>query len=177
MTVSRLNRFWTLVTILLIAIIVIGGIIVWVRYTPCQPIEISIPQAEELQGRIYIGGNVTNPGFYPFTTSDSIEALIQVAGGTTSSANLSGLRLYIPGVEEEPALQKIDINRAEVWLLESLPGIGETLAQRIVNYRQHNGPFLNTNELLKVAGIGTAKYEQIENLITVAEQLPRARAD
>ena len=169
MAVNKLNRYWGPATILLVAIIIIGGIVVWVKYSPSQPIEISLPPAQELQGRIYIGGNVTNPGFYPFTTSDSIEALIQIAGGTTGSANLSGLKLYIPGAEEGQELQKININRAEVWLLKALPGIGETLAQRIVDYRQQNEPFRNTRGLLEVAGIGTTTYDEIKNLITVAD--------
>ncbi len=168
MTTGKLNRFWTLTVIFLVAITIIGGIDVWSRYSPGQPVEISIPQGQEWRGGIYIGGVVITPGFYSFTTKDSIEALIQAAGGTTSSANLSGLKLYIPGVgAEEP--QKIDINRAEVWLLEALPEIGETLAQRIVDYRQQNGLFHNTRDLLKVAGIGTITYEQIKDLITVAD--------
>ncbi len=87
-----------------------------------------------------------------------------------SNANLSGLRLYIPSMGEEQEPQKIDINRAEVWLLKALPGIGETLAQRIVDYRQKNGPFRNTAELLKVAGIDSATYEKTKHLITVADQ-------
>ena len=171
MATSRLSQYWTLITILLVAIIAIGGIVACVRYSSSQPIEISIPPRQELQGRVYIGGNVTNPGFYPLTGGDSIEALIQAAGGTTSSANLSELKLklYILETGEAQEPQKIDINRAEIWLLTALPGIGETLAQRIVDYRQQNGPFLNTNELLKVAGIGTTTYEEIEDLITVAD--------
>ncbi len=168
MTVSKLNRYWTMAVILLIAIIIIGGIVVWSRYSPGQPIEISIPQSQEWQGTIYLGGAVARPGSYPFTDRDSLTDLTKAAGGTTNSANLSGLKLYIPEAgKTEP--QKIDINRAEVWLLEALPGIGETLARRIVDYRQKNGLFHNTNELLKVAGIGKATYEQIKDLITVAD--------
>ena len=122
-----------------------------------------------MQGEIYIGGAITSPGFYPLKVGDSVEALIQAAGGTTNSADLSRLKLYISEVVEEEQPQKIDLNRAEVWLLEALPGIGETLAQRIVDYRQQNGPFHSTNELLKVAGIGVTTYEQIKYLITVAD--------
>ncbi len=170
MMAGKLNRFWTLITILLVAIIVIGGIVAWFRFSPSQPIVISLPPGQELVGRIYIGGNVTNPGFYSFTTSDSLQDLIQAAGGTTSSANLSGLKLYIPGAGKGQEPQKVDINRAEVWLLEALPGIGETLAQRIVDYRQQNGPFSNIAEIMKVAGIGTTTYDQIKNLITVADE-------
>ncbi len=169
MAASNLIRYWALISILLVAIIVIGGIVAWSKYRPSQPIEISIPSGQELQGRIYIGGAVNNPGFYPFTTGDNIEALIQAAGSTTSSANLSELKFYILREGEEQAPQKVDINRAEMWLLKALPGIGETFAQRIIDYRQQNGPFHNTNELLQVAGIGTATYQQIGHLITVAD--------
>ncbi len=169
MAASKLNRFWTLIIILLVVITVTGGIVAWSRYSPGKPVEISLPPGQEQQGMIYIGGNVTTPGLYPFTSGDSIEALIQAAGGTTGSANLSGLKFYIPGVGEGQEPQKIDINRAEVWLLQALPGIGETLAQRIVDYRRRNDPFQNTREILKVPGIGSATYEQIEDLITVAD--------
>ena len=175
MTISKFSKYWTLLIILLVATITVGGIVAWSRYSGSQPVEISIaksPSQEQLD-KIYIGGAVNNPGFYPLKAGDSIEALIQAAGGTTS-ADLSQLKLYISEVgevsevgEEEP--QKINLNRAEVWLLEALPGIGETLAQRIVDYRHQNGPFQNINELTKVEGIGTTTYEQIKHLITVAD--------
>ncbi len=122
-----------------------------------------------MQGGIYIGGAITNPGFYPLRSRDSVEALIQAAGGTTSSADLSRLKLYILEAGEKEQPQKINLNRAEVWLFVALPGIGETLAQRIVDYRQQNGPFNNIREIVKVAGIGTTTYEQIKHLITVAD--------
>jgi competence protein ComEA len=169
-TVSKLNLYWTLMAVLLVVIIIIGSMVIWSRYSPSQPVEISLPQGQVLQGRVYIGGAVTNPGSYPFTDGDSIEALIQAAGGTTGSANLSGLKLYIPEMGGEQGAQKIDINRAEVWLLEALPGIGETLAQRIVDYRQQNGRFVSIDELLEVDGIGTATYGQIKHLVTVADE-------
>jgi len=50
-----------------------------------------------------------------------------------------------------------------------LPGIGEVRAQAIIDYRRQNGPFHNISELTKVEGIGTATYEQIKQLITVAD--------
>jgi competence protein ComEA len=119
---------------------------------------------------MYIGGAVYAPGWYPLQPGDSIEALIRAAGGNTNSANLSGLELYIPLAGGKEGPQKIDINRAEAWLLEALPGIGETLAQRIIDYRQQNGPFNNTADLLKVPGIGTTTYDRIKDLITVGDR-------
>ena len=169
MATSKSSQYWTLITILLVAIIAIGSIVVWARYSRSQPIEISIPTAQEMQGKIYIGGAVSNPGFYSLKAGDTVEALIQAAGGTTSNADLDWFTLYVPETQDEEQSQKIDLNRAEVWLLEALPEIGETRAQNIVTYRDQNGPFNNINELIKVEGIGTATYEKIKHLITVAD--------
>ena len=169
MAAGKFDRFWTLVTILLVVIIIIGGIIAWLRYSPGEPLEISILRSQDWQGNVYISGAVTNPGIYPFTAGDSIEELIQAAGGTIGNYDLDEIELYITEEEEEQEVQKIDINRAEVWLLEALPGIGETLARRIVDYRQQNGPFYSIRDLLKVDGIGDTRYEQIKHLITVGD--------
>jgi competence protein ComEA len=163
------NRYWALGIILLIIAIVTGGVIVWARYHQPEPIEISLPPSPQFQGEVYIGGAVSNPGFYPVKADDSLEALIGAAGGATDNANLTQLKLYIPAVGEEQQPQRININRAEVWLLEALPEIGETLAQRIIDYRQQNGGFGNTTEITRVEGIGPDTYEKIKNLITVAD--------
>ena len=163
------NTYWTLVIFLLIVITVAGGVVVWSKYRGHQPIEITIPPAPELQGEIYIGGTVNSPGIYPLKGEDTVEALLEAAGGTTDSADLSRLKLDVPSRDEGEQLQKIDINRAEDWLLMALPGIGEVRAKAIVDYRRQHGPFHNINELTKVEGIGTTTYERIRHLITVTE--------
>lgn len=167
---GNLNKFWAAVTILLVVAIVIGGIVIWSKFSPSQPIEISLPKPAEWQGSIYIDGAVVSPGLYPLQDGDSIKTLISAAGGAADNANLNGLELYVPFVNSERGQQKIDINRAESWLLEALPGIGETLAQHIVDYRQQNGLFNTTAELLKVPGIGSTTYERIKDLITVSDR-------
>ena len=169
---SRLNRFWTLVIIILVIAIAAGGTAAWLRYRPEQPVEISLPPDDEQQGQIsqiYIDGAVNSPGIYPLFPGDSLEGLLRAAGGVNGSADLSGLFLRIPDTGTGQNAQKIDINRADAWLLEALPGIGETLAGRIVDYRNNNGPFRNTGELLKVNGIGDDTYGRIKNLITVTD--------
>jgi competence protein ComEA len=165
---TKSTKYWTLITILLIVIIVIGSLVIWSRYSRSQPIEISLSAPQELQGEIYIGGAVNNPGFYPLKVGDTVGDIIRAAGGTTAEAEISQLTLYIPRVDEEELPQKVDLNRAEVWLLQALPGIGEVRAQAIIDYRQQNGGFRLTNELNKVEGIGSTTYERIENLISVA---------
>ncbi len=65
MATSKFNRFGTLITLILVAIIVIGGIVVWSRYSGGRPIEIYQSPSQELQGEIYVIGAVNSPGLYP----------------------------------------------------------------------------------------------------------------
>ena len=62
---------------------------------------------------------------------------------------------------------KININTASAEVLTLLSGIGEVISQRIVEYRQANGPFESIDELINVKGIGIAKLEKIKNYIFV----------
>lgn len=71
--------------------------------------------------------------------------------------------------EETEGANLLDINTATVEQLTELPGIGAILAQRVVTYRQENGPFQSVQELTNVYGIGTQKLLKIFNLITVEE--------
>jgi competence protein ComEA len=165
------QKYWMLIIAFLIAVIVIGGIVAWQRYSPAQPVEISLPPNPEFQGEVYLGGAVSNPGFYPLESEDNIEDLIQTAGGTTDDADLTGLKLYVPRVGEEQPPQKIDINRAEAWLLEALPGIGPSKAQAIIDYRQQHGTFRSITEITNIEGIGPAIYEQIKHLFSINDDI------
>lgn len=63
-------------------------------------------------------------------------------------------------VPSEPAFP-LNVNAASAGELDHLPGIGEAIARRIVEYREANGPFQGVSELLNVEGIGPAKLEEI----------------
>jgi competence protein ComEA len=159
----------TTVSIFLIVIIIIGSIIIWTGHSHGRGIEISLETENTTGEWIYVGGAVNNPGLYPLRAGDTIDEVLKAAGGPTASADTGQLELSIAGEGATGTPQKVDINQADVWLLAALPGIGETRAQAIVGYRQKNGLFRDTNELLKVPGIGAVTLEGIKNLITVHE--------
>ena len=121
-------------------------------------------------------GEVESPGIYTLDgcglcVADAIDA----AGGPTACADLdcpdtaaplcNGDIIAVP--EESDAPQRVDLNTADAWLLEALPGIGPALAGRIVSYRHENGPFGTTEELMLVEGVGQATYDSIKGLVTV----------
>jgi competence protein ComEA len=64
---------------------------------------------------------------------------------------------------------RIDINRADAALLQTLPKVGPTTAQRIIEYRETQGPFETIEQIQEVRGIGPATFEGIKDLIVVGE--------
>ncbi len=163
MTTGRTSRFWVSAAIALVAVIAAGAILGWTRYRPVAAVEVSLTQPQEYAGSVYVGGAVVAPGFYPYRSGDTLDDLLRAAGGASGN---NTLELRVLSGERGPQL--VDINRAEPWLLAALPGIGPTLAQRIVDYRQANGLFRNTSELMNVSGIGQGTFDKIKDKITVA---------
>jgi competence protein ComEA len=169
MKAGRFFNGWTLLAVILVIIIITGGVVIGSKYSRSQPIEISLATAPEPEGKIYVGGEVINPGIYPLYSGDSLDEVLRAAGGVTGNADLSNIDLIISGKGEVAALQKININTADAWLLAALPGIGDVRAKAIVDYRRENGPFRDVNELLEVTGMGNVTLENIRHLITVAD--------
>ena len=167
---SRADRFYLFVTVFLVIAAIAGGVMLAVQHSRSQPVEIVLSQTEppELSGELYIGGAVANPGIYPLKEGDALQTLLSDAG-IEPDADLSHIELYIPREGEEQSPQKIDINRAEPWLLQALPGIGEVRAQAIMGYRNEHGLFRRIEDLLKVSGIGPATFEKIKDYITVSD--------
>ena len=62
---------------------------------------------------------------------------------------------------------RLDLNTATAEELQELPGIGEVIAQRIIDYRELCGRFLDPEQLMEVDGIGQTKYEKLRELVTV----------
>lgn len=147
--------------------------------------------------KIHIAGEIKNPGIIELESGSRIFDAIEKAGGATEKANLDevnlayvledGQKLYIPNIEEknkeyiieengENIIQeinsastnkKIDINKANQEGFESIPGIGPSMAEKIINYRNENGKFKSIDELKNVSGIGEKKFESMKEYICV----------
>jgi len=167
---SRGERVYLFVTVFLAIAAVVGGISLALQHSRIQPLEIVLRQIEPSVkgGDVYIGGAVANPGIYRSTEDDTLQSLLLDAG-PEEDADLYHVRIHIPRQGEIDQPQKIDINRAEPWLLEALPGIGEVRAQAIVGYRIEHGPFRRIEDLLKVSGIGPSTFDRIREYITVSD--------
>ncbi len=88
---------------------------------------------------------------------------------------LQGRLIDIERTEQRPLSFQLDINRADTAEWSVLPGIGEMLAQRIVNSRRDNGPFHRHDDLLRVHGIGPRTLDRIRPyLLPVEDSAPRS---
>jgi competence protein ComEA len=136
-----------------------------------------------------VAGWVRRPGVYEFAAGARVIDAIEAAGGARPGALLEALNLAAPLAdgtqilvprEGDPGVVPpaaggapgtsgglVNVNTASAVELEGLPGIGEVIAQRIVDHRTANGPFASVDALLDVSGIGDAILESIRELVTV----------
>lgn len=107
-----------------------------------------------------------------------LAALFVLAAGVyTIPDEVGGAELTVlTGREAEPEDEQIipagpvDINSADVHELDQLPGIGEVLAGRIIEYRTEHGPFTSLEELCNVSGIGEKTCESLRGLVSFGEE-------
>jgi competence protein ComEA len=141
------------------------------------------------QVAVHVAGRVRHPGLVRLPAGSRVQDPITAAGGVTSGADLDvvnlarkltdGEQVRVPGPGDPappppdaaagPATPSapLDLNTATVEQLDTLPGVGEVTAGRIVAYRSAH-PFTTVDELLEVPGIGQRRFEQLKDLVTVA---------
>lgn len=157
--------------------------------------EINIEKYDKKMITVFISGEVNNPGVVTIDSEKRLSDAIDVLGGITESADLNKINLamklkdeshyIIPKLGEYNELHSgailenntqsstniqsnlININNANAAQLDTLPGIGEVTANKIINHREENGLFKSIEEIKKVNGIGDKKYEEIKNLISI----------
>jgi competence protein ComEA len=170
MTPGKLNRLWLLATGILIIIILISSIIIWLGRDRGKELVLSSKYTDPINPKtVIVYGAVTNPGSYSLNPDDTIKDLLNAAGGVNKDADISNIKIIIPQIVYTATPQKVDINRAEVWLLQALPGIGEVRAQAIIDYRSQNGLFKNIEDITQIPGLNQSTFEKIKELITISE--------
>lgn len=138
----------------------------------------------EAEIRVYVCGAVAQPGVVSLSEGSRAEDALAAAGGFTENAhrdyvNLAewvtdGQKLYFPTLEETESLAGqeignglININTADVGVLCTLPGIGESRAKDIIAYRETHGAFESCEDIMRVSGIKDSIYSKICDMITV----------
>lgn len=146
---------------------------------------------------VHVTGNVAAPGVVSVPADARVVDAIEAAGGFTDDADTEAINLartlsdgeqiVVPSIAQQPTADlsqdgrqsetpssssayigsKLNINKATQGELESLSGIGPSIAARIIEDREANGPFTSTQDIMRVSGIGSKKFERIENSICI----------
>lgn len=143
-----------------------------------------------------VDGAVVTPGVYRLREGARVAQAIDAAGGLTPEADVAGLnrasrvvdgqKIYVPHVGEQQtvdvvagsgpgeasagasvASDLVNINTANASELQTLSGIGPSMAQSIIDERTQNGPFTSIDDLMRVSGIGEKKFAKIKDCICV----------
>ena len=131
------------------------GVMFWVRWAPQPPVQ-GTPSGAETQV-------VASPA------TELAERESRTEG--PSSRNVQGLNVKAVARREPSKTaihSRLDLNRASARELESLPGIGAVMAQRVVAFRTSVGGFRRVEDLREVKGIGAKKFDRLKSFVTVS---------
>ena len=143
---------------------------------------------EETEIKVYITGEIKNPGVYSAKIGNRVEDIVNMASGFTEEADRESVNMarnikdaeniLINNINDEDGGSNdsgndgenimIDINTADADELKKLNGIGDSLSEDIINYRNANGEFKKIDDIKNVSGIGNSKFEKIKNNIKVS---------
>ncbi|MBG0828916.1 ComEA family DNA-binding protein [Planomonospora sp. ID67723] len=135
---------------------------------------------------VHVTGKVRHPGVVVLPGGSRVTDAVQAAGGVRRGASAGPLNLARKLVDGEqivvgssaqgtpaalapadPGTALLDLNAATAEQFEQLPGVGEVLARRIVEYRDGRGGFQDVGQLREVSGIGERKYADIKDRVRV----------
>lgn len=136
---------------------------------------------------VHVTGRVVRPGLYPLPPGSRVNDALAAAGGPAPGSEPHALNLAAPVSDGEQVVvppagtapaapgpggpgpaggAKVNLNTATQAQLEQLPGIGPTLAQRILAHRQRKGRFTSPRDLLEIEGFGPRKLAGLEDQVT-----------
>lgn len=141
---------------------------------------------------VHVIGQVGQPGVYELEAGSRVSDAIEAAGGATEAAVLSSVNLArrladgeqlavpdanglpaaastgaVPGAAASGSTAIVDLNSADAAALDTLPGVGPALAQRILDWRSANGGFASVEQLLDISGIGEKTFERLREQVSV----------
>lgn len=131
--------------------------------------------------KVAVAGEVLHPGTYSLPENSRVCEAVYAAGGITMDANVEsikldaivtdGFELEVPsyGSPDKSAVPVININTADADTLTLIPGIGEVMAQRIVDYREEHGNYIVPEDITRVRGIGEKTFNKIRDYIRTEE--------
>lgn len=151
--------------------------------TVAETSEMSSTVQEERLVYVYVCGHVRQPGVYSLPADSRICDALELAGGVTEDAKPEALNqaeyvedgqtIYVPGPDEEMDESGeenglVDINKADKAMLMTLPGIGESKADMIIQYREEHGEFESIEDLMNIPGIKEGVFNKIKGGIKVS---------
>lgn len=165
--------------------------------SPDDAFESSDKSSSAAEVYVDVDGAVVKPGVYRLKDGARVSQAIDAAGGLAAEADVTGLnraskitdgqKIYVPMVGEQQAAAASDgadggtastsgtgsssglvnINTASAAELQTLSGIGPSMAQSIIDERTQNGAFASVDDLMRVSGIGEKKLAKIKDCICV----------
>ena len=145
--------------------------------------DITVNESEDVCIYVYVCGKVNNPGVVCLKKDARVYEAIEAAGGMTAEAMADAVNqakpvndgdmIYIPGVNEEYTMEEafgdglVNINTASKEELMTLPGIGESKADSIIEYRNSSGGFTVIEDIMQISGIKESAFNKIKEYIKV----------
>lgn len=169
----------------------VAAFLVWRAQPRPQPLPAPAPvtpasPSPTAQVTVHVAGKIRKPGVYLLPSGARVTDAVTAAGGLTRGASIGALNLArrlidgeqivvgattTPGAQGSPVVDPagalIDLNTATPEQLEQLPGVGEVLAGRIVEYRTSRGGFTSIDQLRDVSGIGASRFEEIKPKVRI----------
>jgi competence protein ComEA len=182
------GKLWFL-CVLAILVISLSTFNYWQKSSQEEAVEMT--EANVSQVVVYVSGAVNSPGVIEVPAGARTLEAINRAGGLLPIADSTkinmaqlvkdGMQIHVParpnnttagvvssaGATSAAFEAKVNINTASAQELDKLPGIGPAIAEKIIQYRETHGNFVDIIDLKKVPGIGESKFNKLKDQITI----------